>query len=340
MRPSPPARKPFAGGSTGKALAAVVATIVCVLLAMAPPSEATGARHWKSGVFAGFGPTADEAFAAWRGAPVQTATDYLESADWREIEDPAWDIWAWRQAVGVQPVLSVPLWANVGGSLAQAAAGAYNGHFAAMARRLVAGHLGSAIIRLGWEFNGTWYPWSVQDAAEAKLYAKAWRQIVGAIRGVHGEHFSFDWSMTVSSGGIDPALAYPGDAYVNSVGMDVYDLDETAPGESPSQRWNDIVNRGYGLAWQARFAAAHRKPVSFPEWAVASELLDPSWSGGDDPSFVQDMYNWFAGHDTAFEDYFDADAGLNDYGLTTGNGLFPDSAALYRSLYSGSTYSP
>lgn len=290
-------------------------------------------------MFAGYGPTADQAFATWRGAPVQTATDYLESADWSQIERPAWDIWAWQQAPNIQPVLTVPLWPGVAGSLAQAAAGTYNHHFAAMARSLVAGRLGSAIIRLGWEPNGTWYPWAVHNSAEARLYANAWRQIVGAIRRVAGEHFSFDWSMIAASGGVDPALAYPGDAYVSSIGMDVYDFDETAPDESPSQRWHDIVNHGYGLAWQARFAAAHRKPLSFAEWGVAYDLLDPSRSGGDDPSFVQHMYAWFASHDTAFENYFNTDAGLNFFGLTTGIGMFPKSAVSYRSLYSGSTYS-
>ena len=329
----------------GKAFTAAVAVVVCALLVIAPTTQAASVRHWKSGVFAGYGPWGDEAFATWRGAPVQTATDYLESADWHQIEDPAWDIRAWREAPSIQPVLSIPMWPGVGGSLAQAATGAYNGHFEAMARRLVAGGLNSAIIRLGWEFNGPWYSWSVQNSAQAKLFAKAWRQIVGTIRRVRGEHFNFDWSLIVSSGGVNPALAYPGDAYVSSIGMDVYDLDETAQNESASQRWNDIVNHGYGLAWQARFAAAHQKPVSFAEWAVAYDLLDPSRGGGDDPSFVRNMYDWFASHDTAFENYFDADPGLtgfglSDYGLTTGNGLFTASAALYRSLYSGSTYSP
>lgn len=291
-------------------------------------------------MFAGYGPMADEAFATWRGAPVQTATDYLESADWNQLEDPTWDIRAWRQAPSIQPVLTVPMWAGTGGSLARAAAGAYNGRFEAMARRLVAGGLGSAIIRLGWEFNGTWYPWSVGTPAGAKQYARAWRQIVGAIQSVRGEHFGFDWSMTMASGGVNPALAYPGDGYVSSIGMDVYDMDETASNESASQRWSDIVHRGYGLAWQARFAATHHKPVSFAEWAVAYEPLDPTWSGGDDPSFIQNMYDWFATHDTAFEDYFDADAGFTDYGLTTGSGQFPSSVALYQTLYSDSTYAP
>jgi Glycosyl hydrolase family 26 len=341
---------------TGKAIVGKAATASCVLAALAlaalapaaraPAAHAGTLRDWKSGVFAGYGPFADEQFAIWRGAPVQTATDYLEAADWHAIENPSWDILAWRQAPSIQPVFSVPMWPNTGGSLAAAAAGHYNAYFAALARRLVAGGLGSAIIRLGWEFNASWYPWSAQTARRASQYAEAWRQIVGTIKHVRGERFGFDWSMTIDGGGVDPARAYPGNSYVTSIGMDVYDWNQSAANHQnpasvgPSRRWNAIVSERYGLAWQARFAAAHHKPVSFPEWAVVYDPLDPAAGGGDDPTFVQNMYDWFASHDTAFEDYFDVDADAVDYGLTTGNGQFAQSTALYKSLYSGSTYSP
>jgi beta-mannanase len=177
----------------------------------------------------------------------------------------------------------------------------------------------------------------VTTSAQASQFAQAWRQIVGAIQRVPREHFSFDWSTTDNSGGVNPALAYPGDSYVSSIGMDVYDW-STAASQSASDRWNAIVNDGYGLAWQAGFAASHHKPISFAEWALAYNPSYPTWSGGDDPVFIQNMHNWFSSHNTAFEDYFDVDANGIYYGLNTGSGEFPNSAALYRSLYNGSTY--
>jgi hypothetical protein len=312
-----------------------IAMMVVGGLLLSIPAAPAAAANWKSGVFAGYGPSLDEQFATWRGSPIQTATDYMESSTWSELENPAWDIWAWRQAVGVRPVLTVPMWPGLSGSLADAAAGSYNGHFATMARNLIAGGLGSAILRIGWEFNAWWYPWSVRTASDASLYAQAWRQIVGAIKAVPGAHFSFDWSMTVNAGGIDPALAYPGDAYVNSIGMDVYDWNERAPNETPSQRWSDLVGNGYGLAWQANFAAAHHKPISFAEWALVYYTFYPAAGGGDDPMFVQNMFNWFAGHNTAFENYFDTQAN-GAYFAISGNALFPRATALYRTLYSSS----
>ena len=53
---------------------------------------------------------------------------------------------------------SVPLLPKDGSTLAAGASGAYDAHFETMARELVAQGQGDAIIRLGWEFNGSWYP--------------------------------------------------------------------------------------------------------------------------------------------------------------------------------------
>jgi hypothetical protein len=313
--------------------------IVFVLLALAVACGTASAStpKWRSGAFVGYGGAGLSQFAEWRGAPVQTATDYLGSDNWGEIEDPAWAITQWAADRAVTPDLSVAMWPATGGSLSAAASGAYNSYFATLANNLVAGGLGSVSIRLGWEFNASWYRWSVGSASGAAEFAAAWRQIVTAMRAVPGANFGFDWCPDLQAGGVNPALAYPGDAYVSDIGMDVYDWNETASNETAAERWSDIVNKGYGLAWQASFASAHGKPIAFPEWGLVSELADPGAGGGDDPSFVQNMFNWFGSHEMSFEDYFDTDAPSidTDYGLTTGNGQFPNAAALYQKLYSG-----
>jgi hypothetical protein len=131
----------------------------------------------------------------------------------------------------------MPMWPNTGGSLAEAASGGDNAQWAALAKNLIAGGLGTAILRIGWEFNGSWYPWSVLNATDAAAFAQAWRQIVGTVQRVPGQHFGFDWSMTASAGGVNPALAYPGNSYVTTVGMDVYDWNQTG-GSTPAQRWH------------------------------------------------------------------------------------------------------
>jgi glycosyl hydrolase family 26 len=321
------------------AICAALVALTTVLAAGANAATKPVVRTWKSGVMAGYGGANAAAFGTWRGATVQTATDYLPEDTWSNVENPAWDIWAWSLSPTIQPVLSAPMFPQSGGSLAETASGADNAHWKTLAQNLVAGGLGSSVIRLGWEFNGTWYPWSVTSTTTAAQYAQGWRQIVATMRSVPGANFKFDWCTTTAAGGINPALAYPGNSYVDYIGQDVYDWNERASTETAAQRWSDIVSKGYGLNWQANFANTNHKQISFAEWGVANNAAAPTAGGNDEPSFVQNMFNWFASHNTAFEDYFDVDSGYGlNYALNTGNGLFPKSAALYRSLYSHSTY--
>ena len=108
---------------------------------------------------------------------------------------------------------------------------------------------------------------------------------------------------------------------------------------TPAQRWNALVNDGYGLAWQASFAAQHGKPIAFPEWALVDDLAASQAGGDDDPAFIQNMFNWFGSHPTASEDYFNSDdvTTATYYGVDTGSGMFPNASAMYRTLYSGGT---
>jgi hypothetical protein len=307
-------------------------------------SAAVPARWWRSGVFDGAGPYGDLAFADWRGAAITTATDFLPANTWSEIEDPAWAIDVWRSAPSVTPGLSVAMWPWSGGSLVEAAAGEYDGHFAKLAENLVDAGLGGVTIRLGWEFNGSWYRWAVKNAAGAAQFAQAWRTIVDAMRSIPGQSFNFDWAPDLAFGGVNPALAYPGNAYVSDIGLDVYDWARSA-GETATTRWNGLVDATYGLQWQATFAAAHDKPVAFPEWGLTytpsssskgSFRPSPrSKAGDDDTLFIRNMYDWFSSHETAFEDYFDSDSisvRLDD-AITDAFNPFPKATALYRQLF-------
>jgi hypothetical protein len=65
---------------------------------------------------------------------------------------------------------------------------------------------------------------------------------------------------------------YPGDAYVDVIGDDLYDI------------------RGHGATWAAAeslYKAHPSKPFAFPEWGL--------W-GFDDPAFVRDMAKWLGSH--------------------------------------------
>ncbi len=110
------------------------------------------------------------------------------------------------------------------------------------------------------------------------------------MRSVPGQHFEFDWCPTLGKASVAPDRAYPGDAYVDYVGADVYDNSWIADYRDPVARWNDFVTQPYGLQWQSDFATAHGKPMTFPEWGLSTR--SDGHGGGDDPYFIQQMYDW------------------------------------------------
>ena len=222
---------------------------------------------------------------------------------------------------------SIPIIPSTGGTLQAGAGGDYNSHFVALAHNLIDNGQANATLRLGWEFNGSWYKWSA--ASDRPSFAAYWRQIVNAMRSVPGQHFEFDWCPTLGKASVAPDRAYPGDAYVDYVGADVYDNSWIANYRDPAARWNDFVTQPYGLQWQSDFAAAHGKPMTFPEWGLSTR--SDGHGGGDDPYFIQQMYDWIRTHDVAHADYFEYDAPDGRHSLM--NGQFPNAAAKFQALF-------
>jgi hypothetical protein len=281
------------------------------------------------GVYVGGGNTAEvTSFASWLGERPAYALDYLPGESWSTIEQPSWILGQWG-SIGESSVLSVPMLPASGATLAQGATGAYNSYFTTLARSLVANGDSNAILRLGWEMNGNWFPWSIENGNAAN-YAAYWRQIVTTMRSISpGFRFDFtvnDGSSSVSGQLLNPEAAYPGDEYVNYIGMDVYDTSWSAASNAEA-RWASSVNQSYGLAWQREFAAAHGKPVTFPEWGL--DTGGGGYGGGDSPAFIQLMYSWMASSNMAYEVYFNFDTSNEKHALTD----YPNAAALYKQLF-------
>jgi hypothetical protein len=315
-------------------LVGFVALVVAIIVYLTRPVHHYSAhvrkQAWLSGVYAGHGPPPDEAFAKWRGAEIQTATDFMGTPTWQQIGHPFLLSLAWRTDHAVRLVLSVPMWPDSGGSFADVASGADNRYFRALATTLVNEGRADTIIRLGWEFNTPFFRWQVKTPAEAAQFATGWRQVVRSMRSVSGQHFQFVWNPDLTDHGIDPALAYPGDEYVDSIGLDVYDRSQE-PGQTAEQRWDGLLHQRYGLEWHAQFAAAHHKPLSFPEWGLVHDP-DINTAGEDDPLFIRNMHAWFVAHNTAFEDYF-ADPSAHGAAFNIDGKDFPKAAAVYLALF-------
>jgi hypothetical protein len=320
-------RRPHPRGPVLAWLALAVALAVGVavfIVAAGGPANRSG-LPWASGVYPQSGtPAGAAAFAGYRGRPIDVADAWSARATWSDIDDPAWLYQRWHgqpytMAFGVPMIPE-----NVPGVSLQACAdGAYDAYWREFGQVISSSGFGDSIIRLGWEFNGTWYVWKATDPA---VWAQCWRQIVTAARAT-APHLQWDWDVNrgVSGGLANPALAYPGNAYVNMIGIDSYD---SYPAATTATGWREQLNGPQGLNYWLRFAEAHGKKLSVPEWG---NVLTGAGSGGDDARYVTDMRNFFAAHaaDIAFECSFQGNQSTTGAYYGAGTSV-PKASAAYR----------
>jgi len=333
------------GGDIVGRLAGLPRIVAGGLLCMALSLTSVGGIFWIGAAHASSGASAVPLgdYAGWTnasgiasfGTKTNThptmAADYLDRTDGWAAMDNGGGEGGWKGS-GLRLVLGVPILPGVG-TLAQGAAGSYNQYFATLAQNLVSQGEGNAILRLGWEFNGNWYPWSVASNTDAQNFASFWRQIVNTMRAVPGEQFQYLWNP--NGGGStswDLTQAYPGNAYVDYVGTDLYDEYWGTP-QTPQGSWTNATNESWGLNWLSSFAASQGKPIAIPEW---SDCFRSDGHGlGDDPYFINQFANWVATNNVAFTDIFSFNdtAGGQDNDIT--DGRFPNALAAFKADFGG-----
>jgi hypothetical protein len=227
-------------------------------------------------------------------------------------------------AVGV-PIIPTDSSGTPVGTVAQGAAGSFNLSYIELAQTLVSEGLSNAYLRLGWEFDGSWMPWNATTPSAEASYAAYFRQIVTAMRSVSGEEFRFVWNPDAGAftqSGYSVAAAYPGNAYVDVIGLDAYDQSWAVP-QTPANAWSSTTLPSLTAAQQ--FASSNGKPLAFSEWGVT--IRSDGHGLGDDPYFVNQMVAWMKSNNVTYESYFDANSGgVNS--LMTG-GSFPSSLAAF-----------
>lgn len=277
--------------------------------------------HWElfvtlTGVYVGNNPGALDTYSSWMGAAPDNVLFYINSDSWSAFDSSLdWAVKLWRPS-DTPVVWSVPL-TVVGTSLDRVAHGSYNSHFARAAQALAHAKRskdGAIYVRVGWEFNGDWMPWSAQGQEAA--FIGAFHNLVDTFRAVSSK-FRFVWDVN-ASGNYDPVRAYPGDDYVDVVGIDLY-YDPHWDSGDPNAAFLSKVNRPFGLQWQQDFAAAHGKATAVSEWGVQTNDAGP---------FIQSMTKWMADHQMVYENYWNADAG--GYDGVIDDGEHPNAAAAYR----------
>ncbi|MGV9281043.1 glycoside hydrolase family 26 protein [Streptomyces sp. NPDC003730] len=313
------------------------AVVAAAALLAATPAVASGEPAAPEptpafGAYLDYGPRGVARMAAlshWLGgAELRVGHTYLPGDRWSNIEGApgfldVWADWRTRQADRML-VLNVPMMErneeHVGDRevrqlLRQGAAGRFDGHFRALAERLVALKVPDTVLVLGWEMNGTTYTHRCGPAPEAwKAY---WNRIVTTMRAVPGQKFRFDFAPSRGRDAVPWTQCYPGDATVDIVGMDSYD-------QPRGMTFDEQVGEPYGLQAHVDFAKAHGKPVSYPEWGL--------FRNGDNAAYMRRMLAWMDEHKPVYNT-------VTDY---CPHGVWqcddnPRSTAVYRSVLFGRT---
>ncbi|MBX6388563.1 MAG: hypothetical protein IRZ08_06115 [Frankia sp.] len=247
-----------------------------------------------------------QAWAQWRGRPVDVVVTYTARKTWREIVNP-WigsDTKTFRNFPGTW-VITAPLFppASEGssepGNLQDCAAGAYNSRWEEFGRWLVRMGRPDTFVRLGWEFNGDWYDWR---ASNPQAWIACFRNAALAIKRTDPA-VRIDWNFNAHDTqvpGVPNAFAlYPGDDVVDVIGVDSYDHFPPSPDAAAFDRQ---CNGEDGLCRAISFARQHNKLFSVPEWGVVGD----HGGGGDNPIYIQKMHDLFVRNADilAYEAYF------------------------------------
>jgi hypothetical protein len=128
------------------------------------------------------------------------------------------------------------------------------------------------MIRPGWEMNGDWYRWSVTNENAAQ-FVEAFRRIAQTAHAYTRKKVAVCWNPGYIAGGsTDYTTFYPGDEYVDYVGIDTYGAASGVPNDSPFHTYND--NKHWCVDDAIKFSIAHGKPLCFPETGGGPNDLD------------------------------------------------------------------
>jgi hypothetical protein len=280
---------------------------------------------WASGVFIpGDSAAAHDSFGAWRGAKTDVSVTWPARSNWNDVINSTWLYDRWKNAPQTLVLGLPPFPENVGATLDACANGSYDAQWRQFGTTIKnSGISDRTIIRLGWEFNGNWYAWSARNPA---TFAACWRKVYSAAEST-APGLRWDWNVNrgASQLGIDARNAYPGDAYVDIVGVDSYD---GWPGATNEATWNEHYNGAFGLKFWSDFATSHGKKLSVPEWGVYPGTAWAGHNGGDNPFYIAKMFGFFkeVKGNLAYEAYFNEPASYYAGALS----MNPKAAAEYQ----------
>lgn len=135
-------------------------------------------------------------------------------------------------------------------------------------------------LRWGWEMNGDWYPWGgARNDSRTAGYIAAWRHIHDIFTAQHVVNVAWVWAPNYDSQPTEPwndlRNYYPGDGYVDWVGVSGYSFGRQTPDE--------LFDGLYGVY-------ATRKPIMLAETGVVDV------GGQVKPDWIRALTGWLVAH--------------------------------------------
>jgi beta-mannanase len=137
------------------------------------------------------------------------------------------------------------------------------------------------LLRFGHEMNGNWYPWDGAhngESAGPETFKKAWLYIYNVKKSIGADNVALVWcpnSYSIPADSWNDAVNYyPGDAYVDWIGLDGYNW-----GDDKWQTFAAVFADLY-----AQLTALTAKPLLIGEFASAE-------NGGDKAAWITDAFD-------------------------------------------------
>lgn len=191
---------------------------------------------------------------------------------------------------GAVPVLTWEPWTKGNGAdqpsyaLARVIAGDFDGYITQWGAKLAAWH-SPVMLRFAHEMNGDWYPWG--DGVNGNTprdYIGAWRHVHDLLVNAGASNVIWVWTPNATVNGMPSQLGkyYPGDSYVDMVGLDGYNWG-ASDGANRWQQPAEIFSNGLA---QLR-TIAPSKPVLIGETASAEQ-------GGSKAEWISQLVDYLA----------------------------------------------
>ena len=141
------------------------------------------------------------------------------------------------------------------------------------------------LLRFAQEMNGGKYPWSEGvDGNRAGQFAPAWRHVYNVFKRAHAWNVRWVWSELARGGAPLNAGEYPGDAYVNVVGLSGFNGGTALKGWGGWRSFGGVFDHSLDML---RVIAPH-KPIQISEVGTVS-------LGGNAPAWITGMFRDLAG---------------------------------------------